>query len=58
MRHGSFREGLAETCSSVFDSRVGSQVLNSLCQDQELEQLLVGISCFCRSKRDPRYSGH
>ena len=44
-------EKLAETRSSTLDVGVVSWLLNSLSQDQELEQFLAGIPGFYRSKR-------
>ena len=44
-------EKLAETRSSTLDVGVVSWLLNSLGQDQELEQFLAGIPGFYRSKR-------
>jgi hypothetical protein len=44
-------EKLAEACSSTLDVRAVSWLLNSLGQDQELEQFLAGIPGFYRSKR-------
>jgi hypothetical protein len=44
-------EKLAETRSSALDIGAVSWLLNSLSQDQELEQFLAGIPGFYRSKR-------
>ena len=44
-------EKLAETCSSTLDIGAMSWLLNSLGQDQELEQFLAGVPGFYRSKR-------
>lgn len=44
-------EKLAETRSSALDVGVVSWLLNSLDQDQELEQFLAGLPGFYRSKR-------